>query len=910
MTDTQKKIISQVLFQLDATSAVQEETVLKMVEMFDGFNHQLGAALLTDQEKKEVIAELHARLSVRMDRGGCVKDKDHTPWYNAAKAEHPSNYWDRYQLYLRREQGWSSSVINELDKATDEIMDLLGNPNQAKGFERKGLCIGDVQSGKTSTYIGLMNKAADAGYRVIILLTGTIEKLRRQTQKRVDEGFLGLDSSAMTREKKFDQWIGVGAFDQSVGGIALTSTSGDFNKATAEKVVVNLASVPAPVIFVLKKNKSVLTKLEAWLKLFGSRSLPMLLIDDEADNASVNTKDADEPSAINAAIRKILLLFDKSNYVGFTATPYANIFIDPDSNKEMLDQDLFPRNFIYALEAPTNYIGALSIFSEDAKYSFMLKENDDCELHLREKHKKEDRLLDMPDSLQEAVASFFIANAVRDLRGHRKAHRTMMVNISRFIAVQNSIQKLIDGYVREFVREIHNYYLLGDETLQYEGFAFLKQVFEKHFLTIPEFEFTWEQVQRVLYPAVAPITVRTVNGGNAPKNLNYEDYDEDGLRLIAVGGFSLSRGLTLEGLCVSYFYRNSKMYDTLMQMGRWFGYRSHYADICQIWMSSTSISWYSYIAEATDELRREIHRMQDSGGTPEEFGLCVRSDKTALLVTARNKMKSARDYQMTVSLSGQVIETPYIHSSVAVLRKNLDATEALLTSLLDRYQLHVDDPDLALKHPQFLNVEKDDILTYLSAYNSHTLNSDFRTDDIVRLIRSSTDGTLDKWDVMVAGGASTREISFAGGKVSVMAVQRGFGIKKEYKALQMSGKNSRLGSKGLAKGGLTKRKEDEIEARSPKPFNQETWFKSGTQRNPLLVIYPVELVDKKDDAEKQKVMKKTPVPIIGLSIGIPRIDGKAPQVYNYKINLVKWKEILEITGVDDYEEIDETILEE
>ena len=745
---------------------------------------------------------------------------------------------------------------------------------------------------------------------MIILLTGTIEKLRRQTQKRVDEGFLGLDSSAMTKEKKFDQWVGVGTFDQSVSGIALTSTSGDFNKATAEKVVVNLASVTAPVIFVLKKNKSVLTKLEAWLQLFGSRELPMLLIDDEADNASVNTKDADAPTAINAAIRKILKLFDKCNYVGFTATPYANIFIDPDSTQEMLAQDLFPRNFIYALEAPSNYIGALSIFSEDAKYSYMVKPNDDCENHLPEKHKKEDLLRDLPYSLKEAIASFFIVNAVRDLRGHQKAHRTMMINISRFIAVQNSIQKLIDRYVREYVREIHNYYLLGEEALAYDGFAFLKRVYDDHFLNIPGFEFTWDQIQETLYPAVAPIVVRTVNGGNAPKNLNYEDYEDDGLRLIAVGGFSLSRGLTLEGLCVSYFYRNSKMYDTLMQMGRWFGYRNHYDDICQIWMSSTSISWYSYIAEATEELRREIHKMQDSGGTPEDFGLCVRSDKTALLVTARNKMKTARDYQMTVSLSGQVIETPYIHSSVSVLRKNLDATESLLSDLLSHYPLHVEDSDLALKHPQFLNVDKEYIVTYLSAYNSHTLNSDFRNDDIVRLIRENTDGTLNHWDVMVAGGASKKVVIFSDDRISVNAVQRGFGIKKEYKALQMSGKNSRLGSKGLAKGGLSKSVADEIEAVSRKPFNQETYFKSGITRNPLLVIYPVELIDNKGDEEKQKVIDKTPVPIIGLSIGIPRIDGKAPQIYNYKINLVKWKEILEISGIDDYEEIDETIPEE
>ena len=142
-----------VLLQLDANTSVSEEQITQLVSMFDAFNVQYGAAALTENEKAEVIAELHAKLFVRIDRGACVKDKEHTPWYNAAKSELPSKFWDRYQLYLRKEQGWNSDVINELDKATDEIMDLLGDPRQAKGFERKGLCIGDVQSGKTSTYM-------------------------------------------------------------------------------------------------------------------------------------------------------------------------------------------------------------------------------------------------------------------------------------------------------------------------------------------------------------------------------------------------------------------------------------------------------------------------------------------------------------------------------------------------------------------------------------------------------------------------------------------------------------------------------------------------------------------------------------------------------------------------------------
>ena len=261
MTDYQKSLIGTILMNTSNTLApITEEFIEKLVDSYDNLsNLTLGTPRLTPEERSEVIAELHTSLFVRIDRGHYVKEKDHTPWYIAAKADKPSKFWDRYRLYLQKEQHWNKDIINELDKTTDEIMDLLGNPEQEEPFLRRGLCIGDVQSGKTSTYIGLLNKAADAHYRVIILLTGTIEKLRRQTQQRIDEGFIGLDSYAFTLEKGSVQ-VGVGAIDPSTSGWAVTSTTSDFNAATAKRIVGRLNNISAPVIFVLKKNKSVFRK--------------------------------------------------------------------------------------------------------------------------------------------------------------------------------------------------------------------------------------------------------------------------------------------------------------------------------------------------------------------------------------------------------------------------------------------------------------------------------------------------------------------------------------------------------------------------------------------------------------------------------------------------------------------------
>ena len=926
MTDNQKNIVGTILMNTSNTSnPITEEFIEKLVDSYDKFNNlTLGTPRLSPEERSEVIAELHTSLFVRIDRGHFVKEKDHTPWYIAAKADKPSKFWDRYCLYLQKEQHWNKDIINELDKTTDEIMDLLGNPEQEEPFLRRGLCIGDVQSGKTSTYIGLLNKAADANYRVIILLTGTIEKLRRQTQQRIDEGFIGLDSYAFTLEKGTVQ-VGVGAIDPTTSGWAVTSTTSDFNAATAKRIVGQLSTISAPVIFVLKKNKSVLEKLEHWLRFYNANkvtktiSLPMLLIDDEADNASVNTKQ-DDVTAINKGIRKLLALFERSNYVGFTATPYANVFIDPDSEEEMLKHDLFPRDFIYALEAPYNYIGARLMFGENAPYGYMLESNDDCEQALPIKHTKYDELAYIPDSLKEAMAAFFIANAVRDLRGDTKSHRTMMINISRFIDVQNQITRVIDNYFRDVRREIHNYYLLGKEALRYDSFKLIKRVYEQYFAEqrFPELkQFSWEEIQAVLYPAIARIEIRTINGGNAPKNLDYENYEKApndiGLRLIAVGGLSLSRGLTLEGLCTSYYYRNSSMYDTLMQMGRWFGYRDKYKDVCKVWMPALSMSYYAYISMATDELRAEVRRMQDEDMTPRDFGLAVRSDIKGLLVTATNKMRSAKDYETTINFSGKVVETRYLHSSKDVLDRNLEATTSFLEAVQAEYTLHRDDQELELRHPQFQNVRKDLIVDYLKSFSVHTMNSDFIIHDLVNMFTEDTESIFDTWDILIAQGRENPPAPFAGIK-DIVPVKRGFAYRKDTKSLQMSGKNSRLGSKDLAKGGLSPETVAKMEATggsAGKAFSEDFYFNTGIDRNPLLVIYPV-LLSEGDgkDAVKHAITTKINYPVVGLSIGIPRVSGKKEQRIKYKINKQKWMEIFGADSEDDFEEIDDTIQEE
>lgn len=350
MNENQERVLSFVIQQLDGEEKVESEDIMNLINVFAQINP------LTEEQKKEVLRDVQTKIQISIDKGVLITEKSHLPWYNSAKGNIAPKFWNRYKLYLRH-QGWNNAVLNEMDDATDAIMDLLGNPAQKEGFNRRGLCIGEVQSGKTSNYIALINKAADAGYKVIILLTGVMEKLRAQTQERVDQGFTGTDSDAFLKQQKgTERKVGVGKYDKESVAWSVTSISSDFKQKTASSLIPHLDKINVPIIFVMKKNRSVLHNLSQWLELAdaGIIDVPMLLIDDEADNASINTHNADtDPTAINKAIRELLNKFSKSNYLGFTATPYANIFIDPETDDDMFNEDLFPKDFIYCLPSPS-----------------------------------------------------------------------------------------------------------------------------------------------------------------------------------------------------------------------------------------------------------------------------------------------------------------------------------------------------------------------------------------------------------------------------------------------------------------------------------------------------------------------------------------------------------------------------
>lgn len=421
---------------------------------------RLRASFPVDDEEFEfLLRQLHTKLSIEMDTGVALV-ADYAPWLSALKPSIDPFYWDRFFKFLQKKD-WPPRVVATLDGVTDDILDLLGNPTQTTPWKRRGLVVGDVQSGKTATYTALCCKAGDVGYRLIILLTGTLESLRRQTQERLDEGFVGLDSSGELRKGRSRTAFGVGLIDGRKAAGVFTSREDDFKKALLNARGFRLDSFQIPVLVVVKKNKKILEHLERWLTEFnaGANGLidtPVLVIDDEADSASVNTRAANEdPTAINTRIRALLRLFTRSSYVGFTATPFANVFIDPDNITDMLGSDLFPRDFIYSLEAPTNYVGPQAVFGQEPTVD-MLRTIEDADTIFPPKHKNTLVINELPPTLLDAARSFLLSTVVRDLRDEGPTHRSMLVNVSAFTNVQEQVRGHLHAWLAQVQQDVRN----------------------------------------------------------------------------------------------------------------------------------------------------------------------------------------------------------------------------------------------------------------------------------------------------------------------------------------------------------------------------------------------------------------------------------------------------------------------
>jgi hypothetical protein len=799
------KIVQELLFNEADKSAITPGLIAQKIDLALMINPGWGAEL----DRNAVSDELIRRFSVWCGQDTWLENGEgHVPWLTPERKK-GWRYWQRYREMLEARLPWQA--VDGLDKSTDRILGMLEDPLRKGPWDRRGLVVGHVQSGKTGSYTGLICKAADAGYKIVIVLAGLHNNLRSQTQIRLDEGFLGFETNPNADALRL---TGVGLIDQDPSirpNYATNRTEkGDFIASNIRNLGVSPEALPW--LFVVKKNKTVLSRLLKWIRTHVADAtdpetgrkivthLPLLIIDDEADHASVDTgeqffdengraEEDYEPKAINALIRRILHAFHRKAYVGYTATPFANIFIHERGETNEEGPDLFPAAFIHNLGAPSNYVGPARVFGlnngehREGALPLVREVEDHCSddgksgwMPIRHKSTWVPSYPDdtgLPASLQEAIDAFILACAARHLRGQKHEHSSMLVHVTRYNDVQLEVHTRVEALIRGFDQRLSR--KIGHEPV----LARLQELWERDFAMTtqemsaslpdagPYLSSSWEAIAAILPQVVSEISVRVING-TAGDVLDYAEA-ADGLKVIAIGGDKLARGLTLEGLCTSYFLRASQMYDTLMQMGRWFGYRPGYLDLCRLYTTSELVEWFEHIADASEELREEFDMMVESGGTPRDYGLKVISHPV-LMVTSRLKMRAARS--LFLSFSGHVIETTALHRHQKRIHSNFRAFHDLLAAM------GPGSPIAAQKRPggedrwngiAWTDVGHETVSDFLGTYSTHPgapkANSQLLREFVVSMAKG---GELTKWTVaLIGGGVAENPFMYDGVKVQL-----------------------------------------------------------------------------------------------------------------------------------------------
>jgi hypothetical protein len=835
-------------------------------------------------EQVRVVVTQKGNVSQDTDFG--IRDKTFKSWIADRKPHTDEKRWNAYRGLLVS-RGWAPRVIEALEQQTADVVELMGDPLVNTPWARRGLLMGEVQSGKTATYIGVLNKAIDYGYRVIIILGGHTNDLRNQTQARVDLDLTGTNSSFLEdniRGAGEQMRVGIGLVDQSFSTIGMTTVRRDFS-ASSRLASTVWVDTGVPTVFVIKKNVRMLENVASYIRAQAGQngfSLPLVIVDDEADWGSPNTADPEsDPTRVNRAIRSLLDVSSRSTYVGITATPFANVLID-----HTVEDDLFPSDYIRALASPSNYQGVGSYFHEGN--DVVNTDVQDCLDQLPLKHKKDQPFGELPASMEDAIIAFFVGTAIRRLRDGVPKPASMMINVSRFNRVQALVSRSVESFVAR-VASVVSTELSRTATDSRSVIALhLRAIAERLYCEPSTEEYSWVEISRSLIEVASSIRVDLVNNvtskdrANARRLLTPDQrLAVDTLPVIYVGGDVLSRGLTLDGLQVSYFVRRPGSADTLLQMGRWFGYRPGYDDLVRIWMPEKLVEIFGNVARISQELREDLREMQAHGLTPKQFGLKIRLIPEIAIVAA-NKRRAAVVEDVLVNLHGQVKQS--VNLSLDSMARNAEAVDRFISRVAQSGSPY------SPKAQAFgwREVALTEVVRFFDEFTAHQSDLFFGTGPNVpkpQIARFLSDAkNANSWDVVIVNGSgapvtlpsgSDRKDLGGGEQISFRSSLRNQLQLDRPVVGSLHFKNQQVASATDLANSFTVAAYNELRASIGGAADLDEARSKGSVTNPMLMIYAV-TTREASDSSRPEILIRPDMPLWAVRVVFPPLDLDVP----------------------------------
>jgi hypothetical protein len=784
------------------------------------------ARLLLHQEHKITILRRSSIFAKRAD------------WYHGPQ---PGDYhWPALKSYFLGPKNWDRETIESIDRGSNEIVSLLADPAQDQ-FSCRGLVVGYVQSGKTANMTAVISKAVDRGYNLILVFAGLTDKLRQQTQRRLETDIVKRHPTLWHK-------------------LTTTDIKGEFQIPAHG----HISALNRVQLAVMKKNVAPLQRLLDVIEdtpAAEMRKLKVLLIDDECDQASVNGAAQEmDISRINEKIRLILKKLPAVTYVGYTATPFANVLINPYADQTDTLDDLYPKDFITSLDLPKGYFGTQRLFGrtpvdpanplpeeEGLDVIRDVSDEDEAALQPRGRAAQAGFVPAMTPSLQDAILYYVATCAVRRARGHVGEHMTMLVHTSSAIRMHQSIANLIENWVDTERPEL--------EKCSGATFEALKTVWESEQGRVPDEiltgpKVTFDELINQIPDVLESLAVVIENGASDDRI----DYTGIPKTYIVVGGSILARGLTLEGLSVSYFLRTSTQYDTLLQMGRWFGYRPGYEDLPRLWMPTQLKQRFRALAAIEAEIRDDISNYSRSPlVTPMDFAIRIRS-VPGMAIVARNKMRHA--HRCSIGYWGRHVQTLRFQSkNERLLQDNWQAGAELVT-----YAAQQGAPGGIAGRRLFRDVPRKLVTQFLRGYVIDDSHQDLKNDLLLQFI-ALEDPTLKLWNVGIiessTGSPSTQPLGSEG---IVKMVERSRlddqGVIADIKAL-MSKSDAAFDCPPK-----TITKDDDWEAIKAKR-------RTEVGDRPLLLLYPIDRNSAARPGSKSRVNLDAVHDILGFGIVMP-----------------------------------------